>query len=220
MRTRLRGILGAFLFPNEDVDKKVKVLSGGERSRLALARLLLRPSNVLILDEPTHHLDIPSKSILKQALEQYAGTLILVSHDRDFLKGLVGKIIAFRDGKIRKFLGGIEEYLESISLENMRQVEMQATQSSGSKHARLDGHETKTELSFEDKKKLKREIRQMEKRIDELDKLKRNFEERMMDKDFYMQPDHDKLLREYEVCCAELKDLESEWEKKVLEFEE
>lgn len=220
MRTRLRGILGAFLFPNEDVDKKVKVLSGGERSRLALARLLLRTSNVLILDEPTHHLDIPSKNILKQALEQYAGTLILVSHDRDFLKGLVGKIIAFREGQIRKFPGGIEEYLDSISLENMRQVEMQEPQLSISSHGQKNKQEIKKELSFEEKKRLKREIRQIEKRIEELEKVKRNFEESMMDKGFYMQPDHDKLLGKYEACCAELIDLESAWEEKIIEFEE
>ncbi len=113
-RQRLRDLLGAFLFKGEDVDKKVAVLSGGERARLAMAKLILKPYNLLALDEPTNHMDIQSKEILKQALQKYDGTLVIVSHDRDFLNGLVDKAYEFRDGKVKEHLGGIEAYLEHL----------------------------------------------------------------------------------------------------------
>jgi ATP-binding cassette subfamily F protein 3 len=123
IRTRLRDLLGAFLFHGEDIDKKVKVLSGGERSRLAIVQLLLEPYNLLLLDEPTNHLDIRSKEILKQALIRYDGTLIVVSHDRDFLDGLVNKVYEFRHRKIRTHLGGITEFLRARKIESLRELE-------------------------------------------------------------------------------------------------
>ena len=123
IRTRLRDILGAFLFHGEDVDKKVKVLSGGERSRLATVQLLLEPYNLLLLDEPTNHLDIRSKEILKKALKKFDGTLIVVSHDRDFLDGLVDKVYEFRDKKIKTHLGGIAEFLRSRKIESLKELE-------------------------------------------------------------------------------------------------
>jgi ATP-binding cassette subfamily F protein 3 len=123
IRTRLRDILGAFLFHGEDVDKKVKVLSGGERSRLATVQLLLEPYNLLLLDEPTNHLDIRSKEILKKALIKFDGTLIVVSHDRDFLDGLVDKVYEFRDKKIKTHLGGIAEFLRSRKIESLKELE-------------------------------------------------------------------------------------------------
>jgi ATP-binding cassette subfamily F protein 3 len=123
IRTRLRDILGAFLFHGDDVDKKVKVLSGGERSRLATVQLLLEPYNLLLLDEPTNHLDIRSKEILKKALIKFDGTLIVVSHDRDFLDGLVNKVYEFRDKKIRTHLGGIAEFLRSRKIESLKELE-------------------------------------------------------------------------------------------------
>jgi len=123
IRTRLRDILGAFLFPGDDADKKVKVLSGGERSRLAMARLMLEPYNLLILDEPTNHMDMRSKDILKSALIRYDGTVIVVSHDREFLDGLVDKVYEFRDGGVREYLGGIYYFLEKRQLEELREVE-------------------------------------------------------------------------------------------------
>ena len=126
IRTRLRDILGAFLFHGDDIDKKVKVLSGGERSRLAIVQLLLEPYNLLLLDEPTNHLDIRSKEILKQALIKFDGTLIVVSHDRDFLDGLVNKVYEFRNRKIRTHLGGITEFLRSRKIESLRELEMRA----------------------------------------------------------------------------------------------
>ena len=122
--SRLRDILGAFLFHGEDIDKKVKVLSGGERSRLAMARMMLEPRNLLVLDEPTNHMDMRSKDILKNALQKYDGTLILVSHDRDFLDGIVDKVYEFRDGGVKEYLGGIYYFLEKRQLESLHEVEI------------------------------------------------------------------------------------------------
>ena len=123
IRLKLRDILGAFLFKGEDIDKKVAVLSGGERARLAMAKLILKPYNLLALDEPTNHMDIRSKDILKQALKAYDGTLIIVSHDRDFLDGLVDKLYEFRDGKVKEHLGGVQDFLERRKLENLSELE-------------------------------------------------------------------------------------------------
>ncbi|WP_350286210.1 ABC-F family ATP-binding cassette domain-containing protein [uncultured Croceitalea sp.] len=122
-RSKVRDILGSFLFRGDDVDKYVKVLSGGERNRLALAKMLLQPFNVLVMDEPTNHLDIKSKNVLKQALKSFEGTLILVSHDRDFLQGLTDKVYEFKDGGIKEYLGDIDFYLEQRNAENFRKIE-------------------------------------------------------------------------------------------------
>ncbi len=123
IRTRLRDILGAFLFKGEDIDKKVSVLSGGERARLGMAKLMLQPYNVLALDEPTNHMDIRSKDILKEALRQFDGTLIVVSHDRGFLEGLVDKLYEFRDGRVKEHLGSVADFLEKRKLENLQELE-------------------------------------------------------------------------------------------------
>ncbi len=123
IRTRLRDILGAFLFRGEDIDKKVRVLSGGERARLAMAKMMLEPHNLLVMDEPTNHMDMRSKDILKSALQKYDGTLVVVSHDREFLDGLVNKVYEFRDGGVKEYLGGIWYFLEKRKLENLREVE-------------------------------------------------------------------------------------------------
>ena len=122
-RTKVRDMLGGFLFSGEDVDKKVKVLSGGERNRLALCKMLLKPFNVLVMDEPTNHLDIASKNVLKQALKKFDGTLILVSHDRDFLQGLSNKVFEFKNKVIKEYLGDIDYYLEQHNLDNLREIE-------------------------------------------------------------------------------------------------
>ena len=123
VRTKLRDILGSFLFSGEDIDKKVEVLSGGERARLAMAKLLLKPYNLLILDEPTNHMDIKSKEILKQALINYSGTIVLVSHDRDFLDGLVTKIYEFKDRKVKEHLGGLDSFLASKKIDSLDQLQ-------------------------------------------------------------------------------------------------
>ena len=123
IRTKLRDLLGAFLFKGEDIDKKVSVLSGGERARLGMAKLMLSPYNVLALDEPTNHMDIHSKDILKQALKAFDGTLIVVSHDRDFLDGLVDKLYEFRDGKVTEHLGSVQDFLQKRKLESLQELE-------------------------------------------------------------------------------------------------
>ena len=123
IRKKIRDILGAFLFSGEDVDKKVKVLSGGERTRLAMIKLLLEPVNLLILDEPTNHLDMKTKDILKQALLDFDGTLIVVSHDRDFLDGLVSKVYEFGNQKVTEHLEGIYEFMQRKKMENLRELE-------------------------------------------------------------------------------------------------
>ena len=123
IRTRLRDILGAFLFRGEDIDKKVKVLSGGERARLAMARMMLEPRNLLVLDEPTNHMDMRSKDILKNAIMKYDGTVVVVSHDREFLDGMVEKVYEFRDGGVKEYLGGIYYFLEKRKIESLREIE-------------------------------------------------------------------------------------------------
>jgi len=148
-RTKVRDILGAFLFRGEEVDKKVKVLSGGERNRLALAKLLLQPLNVLVMDEPTNHLDIKSKNVLKEALQRFEGTLILVSHDRDFLQGLTNKVYEFKDHQIKEYLGDIDYYLETRNVENLREVEKRTIVKE------VVANKSDKKQSYEDQKKLK-----------------------------------------------------------------
>ena len=143
-RPRVRDLLGSFLFSGEDVQKKTKVLSGGERNRLALCKLLLRPFNTLIMDEPTNHLDIQSKEIIKLALKNFNGTLIVISHDREFLQGLADKIFEFRDGKMKEFLGSVDEYLEYRQKESIREI--------SAEKAKLHPEET-TEVKIEEPKK-------------------------------------------------------------------
>ena len=126
IRSKIRDLLGAFMFGRDDVDKKVKVLSGGERTRLAMIKLLLEPVNLLILDEPTNHLDLRTKEILKQALLAFDGTLIVVSHDRDFLDGLVSKVYEFGNGQIKEHLETIRGFLEKKKMEHLREIEMKS----------------------------------------------------------------------------------------------
>ena len=165
IRTRLRDILGAFLFRGEDIDKKVKVLSGGERSRLAMARMMLEPHNLLVLDEPTNHMDMRSKDILKNAIMKYDGTVVVVSHDREFLDGMVDKVYEFRDGGVREYLGGIYYFLEKRKLESLHDVERRTApvQSSEPKEASAG------KLSYEQKKEQEKQIRKLRKAVDEIE---------------------------------------------------
>ena len=165
IRSKIRDILGAFLFSGEDVDKKVKVLSGGERSRLAMARLLLEPCNLLILDEPTNHLDMRSKDILKQALLQYDGTLIAVSHDREFLDGLVTKVFEFTNHKIRENLGGIYDFLKKKKLSSLNELEKKAALI----QAPVVKEESGNKQAFLIKKEFEREVRKIENRIEKVE---------------------------------------------------
>src|SRR5690606_13453472 len=183
MRTKVRSILGAFLFSGEDVEKKIKVLSGGEKTRLALARMLLVSINFLVLDEPTHHLDMQTKAILKQALQSYDGTLLIVSHDRDLLAGLTDKTYEFREGDVKEYLGDVEYFLMKRDEDNMRAIEM-GNKSGNAKPSTLS-KEDKIEL-FEKKKTLKNQISKKEKQIDKLEQGIKTSEKQMMDPEFYL----------------------------------
>ena len=208
MRTRLRAILGAFLFSGEDQEKKVSVLSGGERARLALACLLLRPVNLLVLDEPTNHLDMLSKEVLKSAIQQYNGTLIVVSHDRDFLGGLTDQTIEFRNHKLHTYLGDVNYFLEKRRLDNMRQVE----KSSGKQNAtRKEEAPTARELSYEERKQLQRAVSQAQKRVKELEIKIEKLETEMADPDFYNKPGAAEKLKSHATAKEELEKYIEKW---------
>ena len=165
IRTKLRDLLGAFLFKGEDIDKKVSVLSGGERARLGMAKLMLSPYNVLALDEPTNHMDIRSKDRLKQALQAFDGTLIVVSHDRDFLDGLVDKLYEFRDGKVKEHLGGVADFLRKRKLESLQELERLAPVEKVADDRKVQAQET-----FQARKTVSKEIRKIQNRVDYLEK--------------------------------------------------
>ena len=203
-RLKVRDILGAFLFSGEAAEKKVKVLSGGERNRLALAKLLLHPSNVLIMDEPTNHLDIQSKEILKNALNSYEGTLILVSHDREFLSGLAQKIVEFKDGEVKEFLGGIDDYLVYRKAENMREIEKVEK----IKEAPTHKEAPKTQTDEAEIKKIKNKISQVETEITELET-----EMEKMEKSFTEHNPSEEELSKYAKIQQSLEDKMKTWEE-------
>ncbi|MBQ0043838.1 MAG: ABC-F family ATP-binding cassette domain-containing protein [Bacteroidales bacterium] len=180
IRTKLRDILAAFLFKGEDIDKKVAVLSGGERARLAMAKLMLKPYNLLALDEPTNHMDILSKDILKQALQNYDGTLIIVSHDRDFLDGLVDKVYEFRDGRVKEHLGGVQEFLEKRKLESLSELERHFG-SAQQKPAEVVEKKEIAQQEYQAKKHLSREEKKIKNRIDFLEKEIAKIEQKQKD---------------------------------------
>lgn len=207
-RPKVRDILGAFLFRGDEVDKYVKVLSGGERNRLALAKMLLQPFNVLIMDEPTNHLDIQSKNVLKAALKQFEGTLILVSHDRDFLQGLTSVVYEFKDHKIKEYLGDINFYLERRQLENMRQVEEKTPDKPKPKQA------NRGKLSYEEQKErktLKNKISNLEAKITKL-------EGKIEEKDLALALNYDETAADpaffdgYQADKKKLEQLMAKWE--------
>ena len=162
IRSKIRNILGSFLFGEEDIDKKVKVLSGGEKSRLALAKLILSPVNLLVLDEPTNHLDMDSKDILKNALIRYDGTLIIVSHDRDFLQGLTDTLYEFRNKHITEFRGDIFEYLQHRKIEDLKSLELVKAQTSQSKEAAI----SQNKIEYQNNKEAERELRKIKTKIE------------------------------------------------------
>ena len=206
-RTKVRDLLGAFLFSGEDVDKKIHVLSGGERNRLALCKLLLQPFNVLIMDEPTNHLDILSKNILKEALKKFEGTLILVSHDRDFLQGLCEKVIAFKDNKVKPFLGDLNSYLEDQKLLSIKDLEKKSKNTNSH-----NGNETKK--SFIEHKK----NREINKKVKKIENKIAQLEKEIKDIDFDLEVDYERTIREpnffdiYQAKKNKLKNLIDEWE--------
>ena len=208
-RVKVRDMLGAFLFSGEDVDKKVKVLSGGERNRLALCKMLLHPFNVLIMDEPTNHLDIASKNVLKQALQNFDGTLILVSHDRDFLQGLSNKVYEFKNRVIKEYLGDIDFYLEQHDLEDFREVEkrdvVKEERTSGGKQDYLDQKNRDKEL-----KKLKNRLSKVEKMISDLEKNIMDLDNEIFENAEAVNADPE-FFKNYQAKKDELDVLMEEW---------
>lgn len=216
-RSKVRDILGAFLFQGDEVDKQVKVLSGGERNRLALARLLLKPFNVLILDEPTNHLDITSKNVLKEALKKFEGTLILVSHDRDFLQGLTEKVYEFKNGGIKEYLGDIDFYLEARQADNFRAIERKDTPKEANQTTISNDKQ-----DYETQKKLKglmnklskceKDIAQLEKEIGEMDhRLLMNYDQTASDPYFFDNYQEKKKVLETRML---------DWESFTMQIEE
>lgn len=209
-RQRLRDLLGAFLFKGEDVDKKVAVLSGGERARLAMAKLILKPYNLLALDEPTNHMDIQSKEILKQALQKYDGTLVIVSHDRDFLNGLVDKAYEFRDGKVKEHLGGIEPYLEHLKKDLIAQnipVKKEEKKPEEKPVQIKDSQQARAESKEERRKR--KEIEKLENEIAELDYKISDIEQRLSSP--VSAEDVEKLSGEYSLLKEERDSKLNKW---------
>ena len=207
-RIKVRDILGSFLFRGDEVDKKVKVLSGGERNRLALAKMLLSDFNVLVMDEPTNHLDIKSKNVLKKALQQFEGTLIIVSHDRDFLQGLTDKVYEFKDRHLKEYLGDIDFYLEQRAAANFREIEQnkEAATIVESKNVAT----TDEKLSFEQQKQQKSVQNKLNKIENNITLLEKELKE--MDILMGEQVQSDVFYKEYEQKKQMLEDLMTEWE--------
>lgn len=213
-RSKVRDILGSFLFRGDEAEKYVKVLSGGERNRLALAKLMLQPFNVLIMDEPTNHLDIKSKNVLKAALNRFEGTLILVSHDRDFLQGLADNVFEFKDHKIKEFLGNIDFYLEQRNLQNLREAEKRTVNSQQPKE--------NNKKVYQDQKKIKslnNKLSNVEARISTLEK-----EVKQMDEELLLRYEevaaNPQYFEDYHNKKRQLSDLMSEWETLQLEMDQ
>ena len=219
IRTRLRDILGAFLFRGEDIDKKVKVLSGGERSRLAMARLMLEPYNLLVLDEPTNHMDMRSKDILKRAIQKYDGTVIVVSHDRDFLDGMVDKIYEFRDGGVKVYLGGIYYFLEKRKIESLQEIERRDAPSA---LPSADKGSSQGKLSYEQKKEQEKLIRKLRKAVENIEEELATTESRIAEYDakFAVATEYNEAdYIEYNKLKENYDHLMHEWEKASYELE-
>ncbi|WGU70907.1 ABC-F family ATP-binding cassette domain-containing protein [Capnocytophaga canimorsus] len=207
-RMKIRDILGSFLFRGDDVEKKVKVLSGGERNRLALAKMLLSDFNVLVMDEPTNHLDIKSKNVLKQALQNFEGTLIIVSHDRDFLQGLTDKVYEFKDKQIKEFLGDIDFYLEYRNATDFREVEKSNNET---KTTSTSEKKSEEKISYEQQKQqktLQNKLNKVEKSIDEIEKEIEKMNEQMSTQNI-----DDTFFIRYENKKKELESLMQTWEQ-------
>ena len=202
-RSKVRDILGSFLFQGEEVDKFVRVLSGGERNRLALAKMLLQPLNVLVMDEPTNHLDIKSKNVLKQALKNFDGTLVVVSHDRDFLQGLTNKVYEFKDQKIKEHLGDIDYYLNQRKVEDFRAIE---------KKEKTFIAKKKKLINTDNNNSLKKKLNNIESKISRLEKEIKNIDNNLLS-DYEKTIAEDNFFPNYEKKKNELEDLMQKWEK-------
>lgn len=213
IRPQVRGILGAFLFSGDDVEKKVSVLSGGERARLALAELMLKPSNLLVLDEPTNHLDMAAKEVLKEAVRNFNGTLVVVSHDRDFLSGLCDKIIYFRDGRVKEFLGDIDLFLQEQAVADERLL---SKRSEKEKQAALTIGPDKSSPEWQEaRKQAKRNLSKAERDVERLEGEISKMESLMGEEGFYERSDSSQQMARYKSLQEELRLAESSWEEAV-----
>jgi ATP-binding cassette subfamily F protein 3 len=213
---KVRSILGSFLFSNDEVKKKVKVLSGGERARVALCKLLLDPYNLLIMDEPTNHLDITSKELLKKALNNYDGSLIVVSHDREFLQGLTDKVYEFKNQNIKEYVGDIDTFLEEKDLENFKQLESSQKKQKNTKQDKSDDQASYADQKASQKKvkKLQNRISKLEKQIETLDKSQKEIDADLaIPEKFTELSQKEGFFAEYEKNQQKLQELEVEWEQ-------
>ncbi|MEQ9263185.1 MAG: ATP-binding cassette domain-containing protein [Owenweeksia sp.] len=215
LRKRARDYLGSFLFSGEDVEKKVSVLSGGEKGRLALCKLLLHPHNLLVMDEPTNHLDMRSKEMLKNALMEFDGTLVLVSHDRHFLQGLTNKIYEFRNGEVKPFLGSIDEYLEARKFDDFRQVEQSTKEMAKTekKNTSSNDYEERKQLE-KDLRKAENKVQRFEKDIEKLEAILQDLDEKLQDPQQFKELSQDpEFYERYEAQKEDLEKLMQQWEK-------
>ena len=223
MRVKVKSLLGAFLFSGEAMDKKVKVLSGGEKARLSLAKMLLFPCNLLVLDEPTNHLDMLSKDILKNALIQYDGTLIIVSHDRDFLQGLTNRVFEFRKPSIKEYVGDIYDFLQAKNIDHLKDLELQKSTSA---KAKVEDMPSRNKLNWERKKSIDKEIRRVDKEISVLETQINALEEEISRCEAIMSDPiqcvaiDDVWYKEYGSKKDDLLCLMEKWEAKQIEKEE
>ena len=222
IRTKIRDILGAFMFGGEAIDKKVAVLSGGERTRLAMIRLLLEPVNLLILDEPTNHLDMRSKDVLKDALKAFDGTLIVVSHDREFLDGLVGKVYEFGNQRVVEHLGGIYDFLEKKKLENLRELER--PRETPSAPSATPEEPTQNKLSYEARKEQNRAIKKLERQVADLEKRVADLEAQVATIETRLATPEGAsdtvLYEDYATAKRQLSEAMDEWTERSMELEE
>ena len=223
IRTRINDILGAFMFGGKNADKKVKVLSGGEKSRLAMIRLLLQPVNLLILDEPTNHLDMPSKDVLKEAIQAFEGTVIVVSHDRDFLNGIVDKVYEFGEHRVREHLGGIYDFLQKKQLDSLQQLEIKDSPTTIIESEDAEEPASQGKMDYQRQKERERRIRQAEKKVKTLEAKIAELEQQLADiedklstatsEDLDIYYSHSKISRELEEVMAQWENAGEELDK-------
>jgi ATP-binding cassette subfamily F protein 3 len=223
IRLKIRDILGAFMFGGEASEKKVKVLSGGERSRLAMIKLLLEPVNFLILDEPTNHLDMRSKDVLKEAVKEFDGTVIVVSHDREFLDGLVTKVYEFGGGLVKEHIGGIYDFLQKKKMENLNELQLsQSPQTASLK--KEEPVESERKLSYEAQKELNKKIRKLEKQVADCEAKIEKLEEQVAQLEEQMATPEGasdmKLYEQHQQLKKQIAEAEEEWTLLLSELEE
>ncbi len=223
IRTRINDILGAFMFGGKNADKKVKVLSGGEKSRLAMIRLLLQPVNLLILDEPTNHLDMPSKDVLKEAIQAFEGTVIVVSHDRDFLNGIVNKVYEFGEHRVREHLGGIYDFLQKKRLDSLQQLEIKNAPAAPAADAEVSEPASQGKIDYQKQKERERRIRQAEKKVKTLEARIAELEQQLTeieDKLAVATSENLDIYYKHSKISRELEEVMAQWEQAGEELEQ